>query len=68
MLGRVFSPTFWSWFHAAATVVWMLLLIPALLLWKDSVPFLVLISVWANIAAHWSSFQAARADKRVDEK
>lgn len=31
---NILSPTFWSWFHASATIIWMLLLIPALLVWE----------------------------------
>lgn len=58
----------WARFHAVATVVWVVLLVPALLWWKDSVPFLVLISVWANIASHWASFQAAKADERIKDQ
>lgn len=29
---------------------------------KDSVPFLVFISLWALVGAHWSAWQAARAE------
>lgn len=49
--------------HAALTIVWALLIIPAVLWWRDSVPFLVLCSVYANLAGHWAAYEAAKAPK-----
>lgn len=66
-MNRLLDPKVQARFHAAMTVFWLLMLVPALLFWKDSVLFVILISLWANVAAHWSSFQAAHAEKRVKE-
>lgn len=49
-------------FHAIATAVWALLLIPSLLWWKDSILWVIVLSVWANIASHFGAWQGARAE------
>ncbi len=53
--------------HAVLTVVWVALAIPGVLLWRDSVPFLVGVSIYANIVGHWSSWGAARAEEAIIE-
>lgn len=50
-------------FHAAMTVAWGLTIPPAILLWRDSVPFLVAISVYANLAGHFAAWQGSRAEE-----
>lgn len=49
-------------FHALATIAWAVLLLPSLLWWKDSLLWIVLMSVWANLAGHFAAWQAARAE------
>jgi hypothetical protein len=49
-------------FHAAATLVWLALVVPSLLWWRDSILWVVLMSAWANVASHFSAWQAARAE------
>lgn len=50
-------------FHAIATVLWLIMIpIAVFTPIKDSVPFLVFISLWALVGAHWSAWQAARAE------
>ncbi|MFY3742242.1 MAG: hypothetical protein HMLIMOIP_002706 [Candidatus Nitrosomirales archaeon] len=61
------DPKFLRHFHGYATLLWMALLVPSLLFWSESVTWLVLMSVWANIAGHWSSWQGARAEVKVEE-
>ena len=56
------SPGFWRHFHLAATFAWIALIPPSLIWWKDSVPWLVFMSAWANVGAHFGSWQAARAE------
>jgi len=34
---------------------------------KSSIPFLVGVSIYANIVGHWSSWQAARVEVKQDE-
>jgi hypothetical protein len=50
-----------SAFHAGATVVWALLTVPTVLWWRESVFWVALISVWANVVSHASAYEAARA-------
>lgn len=52
----------WRQVHAALTVIWIGLLVPSLLWWAHSLLWVVLMSVWANIAGHFSAWQAARAE------
>lgn len=54
-------------FHFWSMVLFFLLIYPSVTWWKASVPYLVAISVWANIAGHLSAWQAARAEIKVDE-
>lgn len=55
------------WFHLGMTCLWVLLLIPTLLWWKESILWVALMSVWANVAAHWSAYQGARAEQHGEE-
>lgn len=57
-----FTPSQLRKFNGWATVLWLVLVIPSLLLWKKSVPWLVFMSVWANVAGHFSAWQAARVE------
>jgi hypothetical protein len=53
--------------HGFLTIAWFLLAIPAVLFWRESVPFLVYVSVYANFVGHWSSYQAAKAEKKIED-
>lgn len=60
---RAPSPSVWVKIHAGLTIFWMLLTIPAVTLWRDSVPFLVSISMAALILGSIASWTAAKADR-----
>jgi hypothetical protein len=32
------------------------------------VPWLVFMSLWANVIGHWSAYQAARAEKATEKR
>lgn len=50
--------------HAALTVGWLSFAPFAIFTsLRNSVPLLVGISVYANVAGHWSAWQAARAEE-----
>jgi hypothetical protein len=49
-------------FHAVATLIWLTLAVPSILWWKDSLLWIILLSVWANVASHFSAWQGARAE------
>lgn len=44
------------------TVLWALAIVPTLLWWKDSILWVSLMSLWANIAAHAAAWQGSRAE------
>lgn len=52
--------------HATLTVIWFILIIPSVIWWNDSVPWLVLMSAWANFASHFSAWQGTRAEENSD--
>jgi hypothetical protein len=54
----------WSRFHLGMTAMWALLIPPSVIWWSQSVPWIVLMSVWANFASHFSAYQAARAEEK----
>jgi hypothetical protein len=59
------NPTMLRHFHAAASILWLIMIpISIVTPLKDSVPFLVGISLWALVGAHWAAWQAARAEEQ----
>lgn len=52
-------------FHLVATLAWALLLIPTLLWWSQSILWVATMSLYANVAAHWSAYQGARAEREA---
>jgi hypothetical protein len=54
-------------FHLAMTFVWLALIAPSVLWWKDSVPWVVFMSVWANLVTHFGAYMAARAERQASE-
>lgn len=61
------TPVFIKRFHLVAAVMWVGLAIPSLIWWKDSVLWVILISIYANIVGHLSGYSAARADQAAEE-
>lgn len=49
-------------FNLIFTFVWIALTAPSLLWWKDSILWVILISIWANIVGHFSAYLAARSE------
>ncbi|HBX2476338.1 TPA: hypothetical protein QH088_000455 [Klebsiella pneumoniae] len=62
-----FTPVFIKRCHLVAAVMWVGLAIPSLIWWKDSVLWVILISIYANIVGHLSGYSAARADQAAEE-
>ena len=52
---------------AALTVLWVLLVVPTLTVWQDSLIWIALMSIYANISTHWGAYEASRA-KEVAEQ
>lgn len=59
---RLPSPATWARIHAGLSVFWLLLTIPAVTIWRDSVPFLVSISMAALVLGSIASWTAAKGD------
>jgi hypothetical protein len=54
--------------HAALTAVWVLLIPPSVIWWRNSIPYLVAVSVYANLAGHWAAWEAAKAEQATKEE
>lgn len=55
------------WFHRFRAIVWAALIVPALLWWPESVAFVIIASVYANVVSDWSAAEAAD-DREVLDK
>lgn len=53
--------------HATATLSWLALAVPSMIWWRNSIPYLIFLSVYAIVAAHWSAWQASRAEESNGE-
>ncbi len=60
------SPRFQLWFNLVAAVVWAALFVPGVLSWRESIPFLVFVSIYANFVGHLSGVAAAAGARKVD--
>lgn len=49
-------------FNIVCTFIWILLGYPSLTWWKNSILWVILISLWANIVGHFSAYIAGRAE------
>jgi hypothetical protein len=49
------------------TVLWALTVVPTLIWWKDSILWVALMSVWANVASHFAAWQGAAARRSSPE-
>lgn len=57
-----------KWFHLGMAVLWILLTIPTLLFWSQSVLWVSLMSLYAIIIAHIGAYQGARAERAQEKK
>jgi hypothetical protein len=49
-------------FHLFMVGVWAALAVPTVLWWKDMILWVAIMSLYANVGAHWSAYQASRAE------
>lgn len=52
--------------HFVMMVMWALLLVPTLVWWKESILWIAAMSLYANFVGHFSGWDAARAEARVE--
>jgi hypothetical protein len=55
-----------KWFHLTMMVVWAGLSVPGLLWWKESITFVIILSLYANFAGEFAAYQGARAEEKQD--
>lgn len=46
-------------FNKTTAIIWVLLILPSYLWWKDAVFFVIVCSIYANVKADWSTAEAA---------
>jgi len=54
-------------FHLLMMGLWGTLLVPTILLWRESIAWVVFMSWYANFVGHWGSYQAARTEEKQDK-
>jgi hypothetical protein len=52
--------------HLILAVAWALLIAPTLFYWPDSIRWVAFMSLYANIAGHWSAFEGAKAEEAAE--
>ena len=57
------NPARFAKFHLFMMGLWAAALLPTLIWWKESILWVAFMSLYANFATHWSSYQGARAEK-----
>ncbi|WP_119728349.1 hypothetical protein [Thermomonospora amylolytica] len=55
------------YYHLAMTILWIALIPPALIWWRESIIFVIILSLYANIEASFGAYQAARAEAEEAE-
>ncbi|MEE4407253.1 MULTISPECIES: hypothetical protein [unclassified Serratia (in: enterobacteria)] len=60
------TPSFIKKAHLFMTLLWAALAIPSVIWWKDSVLWVIIISIYANIVGHLAGYTAARADEAAE--
>ncbi len=50
-----------------AMVIWAILVIPTMLIWKDSLPWIVFMSWYAIFVSHGTAWIAAKAEVAADD-
>jgi hypothetical protein len=47
--------------HLALLFTWVVLLIPTIIWWRDSILWIAFMSLYAIITSHWGAYEAAKA-------
>lgn len=66
---RLLEPELAAWFHAAMLLGWLIPGTVVTVLWlSNAVAWVSWMSLYAIVIGHWSSMQAALAERRVKEQ
>jgi hypothetical protein len=60
------SGRLWVWVHGAGVVVWIGLSVPGMTVWRDSIAFVVFISLYAVVLSHAVGAVSALAARKAD--
>lgn len=55
-------------FHAVATVGWIVLIVPTIVWWRESITWVVFMSIYAIIVSHFEAWQTARLERNQEKK
>jgi hypothetical protein len=55
-----------KWVHLSLGIFWILMVIPTVLIWKDSILLVLLMSLYANIESSLAAFEASRKKTNVE--
>lgn len=61
------SGRLWAWVHGLGALVWVGLCWPGMTTWRNSVPFVVFVSLYAIVVTHVGGFVAAIGARKADE-
>ncbi|HEY2452691.1 MAG TPA: hypothetical protein VGI71_08705 [Scandinavium sp.] len=61
------TPSLIKKMHLVSAGAWVILAIPSVLWWKNSVLWVIIISIYANVVGHLSGYTAARADEAAEK-
>jgi hypothetical protein len=59
-------PVTWQIYHGFWAVVWALLFVPAMTVWKESIPFLMFVSMQTALGGALGGFAAALGARKAD--
>lgn len=59
------NPKSWRRIHASFALFWLVMIIPTMLLWPESILWIALLSVWANVGSEFEAFQSSRAQMKA---
>lgn len=60
------NPRAWMWFHAVQVAKWLVLFVPGMWLWRESVPFLMYVSLDTALAGALAGFGTALSARKAD--
>lgn len=54
------------WFHRICAMIWIVMLVPAYLWWRDAIFFVIAASIYANVKSDWAASEAADDSKVIE--
>lgn len=65
--GAVTSGRTWQWIHIVGAVLWVGLSVPGLTVWRNSISFVVFVSLYAIVLSHLVGAVAAIGARKADD-